>query len=70
MFGSLAAGARAAVTGALETLGAVAHHAEGHAVAVPGAAETGYVGADAICAAAGKRFDDYLDERANKVRCV
>jgi hypothetical protein len=66
--GTLAAGARAAVTGALETLGHVTHGDTGAPVAVPAVPETGYVGAGAIAAAAGKRVEDYLARRTTKAR--
>jgi hypothetical protein len=66
--GSLAAGARAAVTGALHTLGHLTGAHDGQPVAVPGVPETGYVGANVICAAAGKRMEDYLTRRTTKAR--
>ena len=64
---SLAAGARAAVTGALSTLGHVTGH-DAAPVAISGVEETGYVGAAAICAAANKSLGDYLERRTTKAR--
>jgi hypothetical protein len=66
--GSLAAGARAAVSGALHTLGHLTGAHDGQPVAVQGVPETGYVGATVICTAAGKRMDDYLARRTTKAR--
>ena len=60
--------ARAAVTGALATLGHVAADEHAPPVRVPAVAETGYVGANAICAAANKQFDEYLNRRTTKAR--
>jgi hypothetical protein len=65
--GTLAAGARAAVSGALETLGHIAHGDTGEAVAVPAVPETGYVGARVIAEAAGKSVEEYLERRTTKV---
>ena len=67
-------GARAAVTGAA---GSALHSLPiiGHLTAhddtrhgVPHFPETGYVGGNAICAAAGKRMEDYLSKRSTKAR--
>ena len=72
-------GARAAVSGAVGSGagGGVLSHLPilGHLTAadesrheVPHLPETGFVGADAICAAAGKRVEDYLGKRSTKAR--
>ena len=71
-------GARAAVSGAVGGgAGGILHSLPilGHLMAaddsrheVPHLPETGFVGADAICAAAGKRVEDYLGKRSTKAR--
>jgi hypothetical protein len=71
-------GARAAVSGAVGGgAGGILHSLPilGHLTGadesrheVPHLPETGFVGADAICAAAGKRVEDYLGKRSTKAR--
>ena len=67
-------GARAAVSGAagsalhsLPIIGHLTAHDESRHD-VPHLPETGYVGGNAICAAAGKRIEDYLSKRTTKAR--
>ena len=68
---------RAAVSGARAAVSSAAHSLPiiGHLTAhddtrhdVPHFPETGYVGGNAICAAAGKRVEDYLSKRTTKAR--
>ena len=69
-------GARAAVSGAagsalhsLPIIGSLtAHDDTRHDV--PHFPETGYVGGNAICAAAGKRMEDYLSKRTTKASAL